>query len=80
MPGREERYDVRLLQARGELDFASEAFGGDIGGKFRMEHLYDDGAAERDFGGDEDARHPAAREFAFDAVGVAECGLKLVLE
>jgi len=45
-----------------------------------MEHLHDDGAAERDFGGDEDARHSAAREFAFDSVGVAECRLKLVVE
>ena len=80
VPGREERHDVRLLQPGGELNLARETLGSHVGREFGMQHLHDHGSAERDFGGDEDARHPAAREFAFDTVGVSECGLELVAE
>ena len=78
--GGEERHDVRLLEPRDELDFAREAFRGQFGGKFGMQHLYHDAAAERDLRGEKDARHAAAAEFALEPVGVAKGARELILK
>ena len=70
---RKERDDVRMLKTRGEAHLTPEPLHAHRVAQFRGEHLDDDAPAKRDLFGDEDATHPAATEFAFDDVRVAEC-------
>ena len=66
--GGEHRHDARMLQSRRERDLAREALGGHVDADVRRERLEHDLTPERVFGGDEDARHPAAAELALDGV------------
>ena len=72
--------DVRLLQRRRHSNLALEPLGADAGGELRREDFDDDLAAEADFVGDEDARHPAAAELALERVGSAQRRLELGLK
>jgi hypothetical protein len=72
----EQRNDVRLLEPGGELDFARETLGGEVG----AQDLHNDVALERRIAGKEDAAHPAATELALEGVDGAERGLELVAE
>ena len=70
--GREEGDDVRMLQPRGERDLALEALHRHAARQLRREHLEDHAPVERRLRGEEDARHPAAAQFAVYAVALAQ--------
>jgi hypothetical protein len=76
----EQRDDVRLLQARGELDLACEAFGRHSGGEVGGKHLHNDIAVEGDIARDEHPRHSAAAQLARQRAGRAQRGLELVAQ
>ena len=59
---------MRMLKLRGNLDLAPEPLAIDARGELRRQYLYDDLAAERPVGRDEDAAHPGAEELALDLV------------
>ena len=80
LTGREHGDDLRLLQARGELDLAAEAVDVDASDEVRRQHFDHDLPPERGLLGHEHACHPAAAELAFERVGGAEGGLEVVAE
>src|SRR5207253_4348117 len=69
--------DVRLLQRRGDLDFAIEPLGADPLRQLGGEDLYDDLAPQLGIFGDEDAGHPAAAQLTLQCVCRTECRLEL---
>jgi hypothetical protein len=80
LPGQEHRHNVRMLQSRGDHDLALEALEAHLRGKLWREYLHDDLAAERDLGGEKDARHPPAGELLLDRVRGAKRRLELGAE
>ena len=72
LAGAQQRDDVRVLEPRGELDLATEAVDAHAAGEVGWQDLDHHRATQRTLGGDEDARHPAAAEFALDGVALAE--------
>jgi|GEM_PF-3076515 len=69
-----------MLQARGEGDLALEPFERDLAEHFVGQHFHHDATAERDFGGNEHARHAPAAQLLFEGVGVAQGALQLFAE
>jgi len=59
--GEKERYDVRMLQSRRELNLAAKAVAIEPGAELGRQYLDDDLAVQRGFANDEDARHPATK-------------------
>ena len=78
--GREQRNDVRVLQAGGELDLPLESLDVHRSAHLGRQELDDDLTTEPDLFGQEDAAHAAATQLLQDAVVVADRGLKPVLE
>jgi hypothetical protein len=74
----EERDDVRVLQARGDGNLATEAIHRDMPGSLRRKHFHHHGPTQRDIFGNEDAGHSTAAEFVDDAECVSERGLQLL--
>src|SRR5687768_7630594 len=64
--------DVRMVEPGEDHDLALEPLHGDGGGEGRAEHLDDDFAIEREFLGDEHARHPRPTDLELDCVGGLE--------
>jgi hypothetical protein len=80
LSSREERDDVRVLEARGEQDLLLEALGAHTGGEIGREELDDDPAAEAAVAGKVDAAHAAAAKLAFELDGGAKYGRQLLAE
>jgi len=75
-PGGEERHDVGMLEARGELDLAAEPLRIDPGGELGGEDLDDDAPMEPALLCDEDATHPTTAELSLEMVRVTERDLQ----
>ena len=67
-----------MLQLRGEVDLALEAFAIDAGRQVGRQDLDYDLPGEGALRGDEHAAHAAALELAFEGVGAADRGFQLV--
>ena len=80
LAGREERHDVRVLEAGGEEDLLLEALGAHARGELGGEELDDDAAAEAAVAGEVDAAHAAAAELALELEGGPEGGRQLLGE
>ena len=78
LAGRDHGDDVRVLQARDELNLAMEAIEAHAAGDVGRQQLDHDLAVESPLGGEEDVTHPPATELALDRVVVAERGLESV--
>ena len=76
----EQRQDVRMLEPRGELDFAQEALGTDRRGERGVQHLDRHRATVPEVLGQEHGGHAAATQLAPDRVAAAERGVQLVGE
>src|SRR5687768_13211580 len=76
----QERDNVRMLEAGGELRLAPEPLDAYHFADLRTQHLEHDLSPERFLGGDEYARHPSTAELAVDGVGAAEGCLELVAQ
>jgi hypothetical protein len=76
--GREERDDVRVLEPRCQLDFASEAVDVETSAEIGRQDFYHDVATQLDFPGDEDARHSATAQLVGDLVSLTERVLELL--
>src|SRR5262249_52701739 len=63
---REDRYDVRVLKAREQVNFATKALDSECSRQFGGKHFHDDGTAERALAGDEEVAHAAATELSLD--------------
>jgi hypothetical protein len=72
----EQRDDVRVPEAGGELDLTPESLSAGGARQLWREDLHYDLSSERGLLGREDARHPATAEFPLDAVCTAEGGLE----
>ena len=77
LAGRQERDDVRVLEAGGELDLLLEALGADARGELGGEELDDDAAAKAAVSGEVDAAHAATAELALELEGGAQRGRQL---
>ena len=80
LAGREQRHDVRVLEAGGELDLLLESLGAHARGELGREDLDDDAAAEAAVPGEEHAAHAAAAELALEVERGAEGGSELLGE
>ena len=78
--GREQRDDVRLLEARGELDLAREPLRGEPGGEVGVQDLHHHVALQRYVAGEEDAAHAAAAQLTRQRVRGPKGGLQPVVE
>jgi hypothetical protein len=65
-----------MLEPSGELDLAAETILVDAGRHLRRQDFNDYFTPKFDVHGEEDARHSTPTEFALDAVGLAQGGLK----
>ena len=74
LAGAQQRNDVGMLQAGGDLDLAPEALDTEAGRQLGWQHLEDHGPAQRRLPGDEHARHSAV-ELALEQ----ECGAQRLL-
>ena len=73
----ENRQDVRVREARGEVDLPDESLGADDGIEVEAQDLEGDGAVVLEVVGQKDSCHAALTEFAVEAVAVTEgCGKK----
>ena len=79
-PGGEQRNDMGVLEAGGELDLAVEPIGIDPGSELGRQDLDHDAPAELTLFGDEDATHPRTPELSLEVVDVAERGLQALAE
>jgi pimeloyl-ACP methyl ester carboxylesterase len=66
-----------MLQLSTDTNLSTEPLDTHVSGHLRMEHLYDNGAAERGLERQEDAAHAAAAELPLDPVAIAEGFLEL---
>jgi len=80
VPGIQHRYDIGLLQRRGDPDFALESLGAEAGSELRGKNFDHDAAAESPLFGDEDARHAAPAELVVEGVRAAQIRLEVVAE
>src|SRR5688500_12292430 len=78
--GGEDGYDVRMLERCSQANFSCKALGAESRGEVAAQDFYDDVSAERDLTGEEDSRHAAAAELAFDGIGGPEGRLEAVAE
>jgi len=76
----EQRYDVRVLELRGDLDLATEPLVVHSRRELGGEDLHDHLPPQRHVGRDEDAAHPAAGQLTFERVRGCECGLEDLIE
>jgi len=67
---------MRVLQARGHLDLAQEAFRAEGLCERRIQHLERDGAAVYEVAGEINGSHPARAELSLDQVSVGQCDLE----
>ena len=76
----EQRHDVRMLEARRQLDLTTKTLGADPLRELGCEDLHDDASAQRPLFGKKNARHSTTAELPLDGVDVAdglvELGLK----
>ncbi len=73
---RQDRHDVRMLEAGDDLDLPPEAVAADPGGRLAREHLDDHVAVERHVPGHEDPRHAGTAELALEDVGLTQGALQ----
>ena len=71
-PRVEQRHDVRMIQPRGDLDFAQEALAADHRGNLRLQHLDRHLPPVPDIVGEIDGRHAAGADLGFDAVAIGQ--------
>ena len=80
VPGRprgEQGHDVRMLQGRGQLGFATEPVGVDAGRQLGGEDLHHHPAGQPHLFGEIHAAHAAAPQLALEAVLAGERGFEL---
>ena len=70
----EHREDVRMREARGEVDLPDESLSADDGIEVEAQDLEGDGAVVLEVVGQKDSCHAALTEFAVEAVAVTERG------
>ena len=80
LTGGEHRYDMWLLECRGELDLPAESCRREIVGELRRQHLDDDIPAEGFVASDEHAGHPTGAQLPLHRVVAAERFLELIEE
>jgi hypothetical protein len=62
---------VRVLERRGDLDFAKEPLAPDDGRQLGLEQLDGDAPVVLQVFGEKDDRHSATAKLAFDAISIA---------
>jgi len=72
--------DVRVLEARGDLDLLEESVGADDRAEFWVEDFEGDLAVVAEVLGEEDGGHASAGGFAVDAVAVGEAASRREVE
>ena len=72
----QQRYQMRVLQPRGELNFTTEPLGIDVGGELGRQHLQHNSTIERNFRSQKDVRRSCTTELALDDVRPLELSLK----
>ena len=68
-----EGQDMRVMEARGDLDLAQESRGSHVRGQFGAEHLQGDRAIVLEVVGEIDHGHPALAQLPLEPIAGGEC-------